>query len=101
MYRSIRLIQRLFRSASDSLETITMPRATQNRGSGPKPIETDSTVAGHNPVQGTSKDDQELLNMLLGFLDKRIQDETNPRRRESIQLCHNFVKEHGYPEEDY
>lgn len=78
-----------------------MSRAAKNQGSSPKPIETDSTVSRHNLIQGTSRDDQEIFNELLGFLDKRIQDETNPRRRESIQLCQNFVKEHGYPEEDY
>ncbi|KAI7773230.1 hypothetical protein LA080_011495 [Diaporthe eres] len=51
----------------------------------------------HNPFQGTSNDDQELLNDLIGFLDQRIQDATNPRRRDSIELCQDFVKKHGYP----
>lgn len=78
-----------------------MPRATQNRGFGPKPVETNNTPARHNPVQGTSHDDQELLNDLIGFLYQRIQDETNPRRQDSIKLCQDCVKEHGYPTEDY
>lgn len=87
--------------APDFLKTIAMPRATQNKGFGPKPVEINNTAAKHNPVQGTSKNDQELLHDLLGFLDQRIQNETNPRRRESIELCQDFVKEHGYPEENY
>lgn len=70
----------------------------------PQPVDmsNDAAVSGPGSVQGTSKDDEQLLNDLLGFLDKRIQDETsNPSRRESIQLCRNFVQEHGYPLEDY
>ncbi|KAH8774766.1 hypothetical protein F5883DRAFT_18333 [Diaporthe sp. PMI_573] len=100
----IRCVWKLFCTKSNSPETATMPRGMQNRGSGPKPVEniSDAATAGQGPVQGTSKNDQELLNDLLGFLDKRIQDETsNPRRRESIQLCRNFVNDHGYPVEDY
>lgn len=38
---------------------------------------------------------------MVGFLDQRIQDETNARRRESIMLCQDFIKEHGYPVENY
>lgn len=104
MRRLIRFVEKLFCLKSDSPETATMPRGSQNRVSGPKPVEisSDAAVARPGPVQGTSKDDSELLNDLLGFLDKRIQDETsNARRRESIQLCRNFVQEHGYPLEDY
>lgn len=94
-------MQKLFCLASDFLKTTTMPRATQNQDSGPKPVGTNNTAAKHHPVQGTSKEDQELLNELLGFLNQRIQDENNPRRRESMQLCQDFIREHGYPVENY
>lgn len=46
--------------ASGFLNAITTPRATQNEGFGPKPVEINNGVARHNPVQGTSKNDQEL-----------------------------------------
>ena len=75
-----------------------------NQRSGPKPFENKqgATMAGCGPVQGTSKSDQELLNDLLSFLAKRMQDDTlNAKRRESIQLARNFVKEHGYLVEHY
>lgn len=97
----VRYIQNLFCLASDFLKTTTMPRATQNQSSGPKPVETNNTAAKHNPVQGTSKNDQELSDELLGFLDQRVQDDANPRRRESTKLCQNFVREHGYPVDNY
>ncbi|KAL1865053.1 hypothetical protein Daus18300_007400 [Diaporthe australafricana] len=95
MRRLTRFVQKVFCLESDF---------SQNQGSGPELAETDSdsTAAGHRPVQRTTKDDQELWNGLLGVLDKEIQDETlNPTRRLSIQLCRDFVKEHGYPVEDY
>lgn len=104
MGRSVRFVKWLFCLKSDSPENATMPRGAHNRFSGPKPVEIsrDAAIAGPGLVHGTSKDDSDLLNDLLGFLDKRIQDETsNPRRRESIQLCRTFVQEHGYPLEDY
>lgn len=97
----VRYIQNLFCLASDFLKTTTMPRATQNQSSGPKPVETNNTAAKHNPVQGTSKNDQELLDELLGFLDQRVRNDANPRRRESMKLCQNFVREHGYPVDNY
>lgn len=100
MRRLVQLIHKLFCFTSDFLETTTMPRATQDLGFRPKPTESNNTAAKHNPFQGTIKNDQELLNELLGFLDQRIQDETNPRRRESIKLCQDFVREHGYPVEN-
>lgn len=101
MLALVPFIQKLFCLASDFLKTTTMPRATQNQDSGPKTIETNNTAAKNHPVQGTSKNDQELLHELLGFLNQRIQDENNPRRRESVQLCQDFVREHGYPVENY
>lgn len=101
MHRRLLYIRKLFRLESGFLKPTAVPRAAPNQGSGPKPVETNNSAARHNPVHGTSKDDQELLNDLLGFLDQRIQDETNPRRRDSIKLCQDFVKEHGYPVEDH
>lgn len=97
----VRCIQKPFSLASEFLEIITMTRATQNQGSGPKPVDINNTACKHNPVQGTSKNDPELLNELMGFLDQRIHDEINHRRRESIKLCQDFIREHGYPVDNY
>lgn len=94
----VKLIQKLFYFASDFT---TMTRATQNQGFRPKPTESNSTAAKHNPVQGTSKNDPKLFNELLVFLNQRMHDETSPRRRESIKLCQDFIREHGYPVENY
>lgn len=97
MRRLTRFVQKVFCLESNFPEITTVLSA-------PKPVDisSDAAVSGPGPVQGTSKDDERLLNDLLGFLDKRIRGETsNPRRRESIQLCRTFVQEHGYPVEDY
>ncbi|POS72423.1 hypothetical protein DHEL01_v209179 [Diaporthe helianthi] len=105
MPRLITFIQTLFCIKPKIPDTAAMTPGTQNRGPGPKPVENNGVAAAfscHGPVQGTSKNDQDLLNDLLGFLDKKIQDETlDPKRRESIRLTRNFVKEHGYPVEEY
>ncbi|KAG8158598.1 hypothetical protein KVR01_011720 [Diaporthe batatas] len=85
MRRLISCAQTLFCLASHSSATGAMPRGTERRGSGPKPVDTsnDSEAAAveQGPVQGTSMNDQELLNDLLGFLDKRMHEDTlSPRR---------------------
>lgn len=60
MRQLVRFVQNLFCLAQDFLKTIVMPRATQNKGLGPKPVEINNTAAKHNPVQGTSENNQEL-----------------------------------------
>lgn len=43
-----------------------------------------------------------MFEAILNGLDQKIQNETsNARRRESIQLCRDFVAEYGFPEEDH
>lgn len=39
---------------------------------------------------------------MLTYLDRLISKETsNPRRRKNIQICKDFVREYGWPEDDY
>ncbi|KAI3396818.1 hypothetical protein diail_11647 [Diaporthe ilicicola] len=43
-----------------------------------------------------------LMDDMVSFLDQLIQKETSkPRLRENIQRCKDFVREYGWPEEDY
>lgn len=104
MLRVIHFVRWLFCIKSKYFITAAVPHSTRSRGFGPKPVENNSnaTASSHLPVQGTSKNDQEILNDLLGFLEKGMQDDTlNLSRHESIQLARDFVREHGYPVEDY
>jgi hypothetical protein len=83
-----------------------MPRATQRRsgGSVPIPIEAVSTAATSDTraAQQTTKVPQDMFETILNGLGEMVQKETsNPRRRESIRLCRDFVSEYGFPKEDH
>lgn len=43
-----------------------------------------------------------MMEEILSYLDRLISKETsNPRRRKNIQICKDFVREFGWPEDDY
>lgn len=44
----------------------------------------------------------DIMENLLNCLDEMTQNETsNLRRRENMQLCRDFVRDHGWPNEGY
>lgn len=85
------------------LRTAVMPRTVQRQGPHPKPNEIVSrTNAQEAPIKGLTKDPPEMLEVMLSFLDQSIEEETsNPTRRKNIQVCKDYVREYGYPEDDY
>lgn len=88
---------------SDLLRAAIMPRTIQRQGPHPKPTEiVRSTDAQDGPIKGLTKDPPEMLEVMMRFLDQLIEEETsNPTRRKNIQICKDYVGEHGYPEDDY
>lgn len=80
-----------------------MPRTIQRRDSNPKPVEiVSSTNAQESLIRGLTKSPQEMMEVMMIFLDRLVQEElSNPRRRKNIQICKDFVREYGWPEDDY
>lgn len=76
-----------------------IPRAVQRKGSDPRPVEAVSSTNAleNSPIRGITKLPQDMMDDMLSFLDQLIQKETNPKRRENIQRCKEFVKEHCWP----
>lgn len=80
-----------------------MPRTIQRQGPNPKPTEIASSAdAQEGEIKGLTKDSQEMMEAMLIYLDQLIQKETsNPRRRENIQICRDYVRQYDWPEDDY
>lgn len=88
---------------SGFLRAAVMPRTIQRQGSNPKPVEiVSSPNAQESPIRGVTKFPQEMMEVMMTFLNQLIQKElSNPRRRKNMQICKDFVREYGWPEDDY
>lgn len=72
--------------------------------SSPEPIGNISDANAHEnrPIGAMTKGTPEIMENMLSCLDEMTQNETsNPRRRENMQLCRDFVRDHGWPKDGY
>lgn len=87
-----------------SLRSAVMSHLLKQHDSSPELIGelSDANASENGPTRGITKLPQNMMEDVLGWLDRMIQNETtNPRRRENMQIGKYFVREHGFPEEDY
>lgn len=47
-------------------------------------------------ITGATKADGGMLQLYIDMVEKRIQEETNPTRRQNAQVCLEFTRQHGY-----
>lgn len=81
-----------------------MPRTVQKQpGPRPKPVEIISiTDVQAVPVKGLTKDPPEMVETMMIFFDQLIEKgRSNPTHCKNIQICKDYVRKHGYPEDDY
>lgn len=81
----------------------TDPSKSQDQ---PVPAPTDTATASGTKsspatVTGTTKVDNEWLQFYIDMVERQIQEESNPARRENAQVCLEFVRKHGYPAQGY
>lgn len=62
----------------------------------------DANVPENGPIGALSKGTEETMEYRLSCFDEMIQNEmSNPRRRENMQLCRDFARDNGWPNENY
>lgn len=87
-----------------SLRSAVMSHFLKQKDTIPEPVGSfsDADASEHGPSRGITKVPQDMMEDVLSCLDRMIQNETkNPGRRENMQIGKDFVREHGWPEEDY
>lgn len=52
-------------------------------------------------VRGTSKVDTDMWEFYVNMVQRNIEEETNPVRRQNAQVCLEFLRQHGYPAHGY
>lgn len=52
-------------------------------------------------VTGATKTDGDMLQFYINMVAEHIKKETNPTRRQNIQVCLEYTRQHGYPAQGY
>lgn len=62
------------------------------------PAATDKASAA---VAGKSKAKSSIWQSYINAMERRIEEEKSPARRENIEVVLNFIRQHGYPAQGY